>query len=70
MHRWFIFSTWGMLAVVGALLVLLYNLYPDRSLDAWVDRSAGRACSAALECMGAAAVGGRLLLKPPTSLNG
>jgi hypothetical protein len=41
MHRWFIFTTWGMLAVVGGLLVLLYNLYPDRSLDAWVDRSAG-----------------------------
>ncbi|WIA18498.1 hypothetical protein OEZ85_009951 [Tetradesmus obliquus] len=37
-HRWFIFTTWAMLAVVGGLLVLLYNLYPDRSLDAWVDR--------------------------------
>lgn len=42
-HRWFIFTTWAMLAVVGGLLVLLYNLYPDRSLDAWVDRwEAGR----------------------------
>jgi hypothetical protein len=39
-HRWFIFTTWAMLAIVGGLLVLLYNLYPDRSLDAWVDRSA------------------------------
>lgn len=37
-QRWFIFTTWGMLGVVLGLLVLLYNLYPDRSLDAWVNR--------------------------------
>eukprot|EP00775_Hariotina_reticulata_P013184 gene13184-13315_t len=36
---WFIYTAWATVGVVGGLLILLYNLYPDRGLDAWVNRS-------------------------------
>lgn len=39
-NRWFLGTTWAALAIVGGLLVLLYNLYPDRSLEAWEKRCA------------------------------
>lgn len=43
LHRWFIGSTWAMLFVIGGLLVLMYNLYPDRGLESWEKRwAAGR----------------------------
>lgn len=38
LHRWFIGSTWAMLFVIGGLLVLMYNLYPDRGLESWEKR--------------------------------
>lgn len=38
MHRWFVGTTWAMLVVIGGLLILLYNLYPDRSLESWEKR--------------------------------
>jgi hypothetical protein len=42
LHRWFIGTTWGMLAVILGLLALLYNLYPDRGLESWEKRWALR----------------------------
>lgn len=38
MNRWFVGTTWAMLTVIGGLLVLLYNLYPDRGLESWEKR--------------------------------
>jgi hypothetical protein len=35
---WFIYTAWATVGLVGGLLILLYNLYPDRGLDAWVNR--------------------------------
>lgn len=36
--RWFLGTTWAALGLVCGLLVLLYNLYPDKSLEAWQHR--------------------------------
>jgi hypothetical protein len=42
LHRWFVGSTWGMLIAICGLLVLMYNLYPDRGLESWEKRCAGQ----------------------------
>ena len=31
-------TTWVVLAVVLLMLVLLYNVYPDQSMEGWVSR--------------------------------
>lgn len=58
MNRWFVGTTWAMLTVIGGLLVLLYNLYPDRGLESWEKRCVQscvcvcvRVVGVALHCM-------------------